>query len=97
MTPTPITIQTQSPRGSFPGAIAQAYYVIDNKKVTLTDRDGNTLHDPEGRDYVKALDKGDNPRQVAALLLRRFRTKMNGSRVTGFDPGPLKYPRLGKI
>lgn len=71
--------------------MAQAFYIIENNKVVLTDRDGNALHDPEGRDYAKALGEGDNPHQVAALLLRRFRTKMSGGHVAGFGPGPLNY------
>jgi hypothetical protein len=91
MAPTPITIQTASPRGSFPGAVAQAYYVVDNNKVALTDRQGNTLHDPEGREYTKELAKDDNPREIAARLLRNFRTKLRGSTPNGFDRGPINF------
>ena len=69
MAPTLIQIQTAEPRGRFPGAVAQAFYIVEKNRVVLTDRDGHELHDPEGRDYARALGEGDNPQQVAALLL----------------------------
>jgi hypothetical protein len=96
MTPTLITIQTAAPRGRFPGAVAQAFFIVENNRVVLTDCDGNVLHDPEGRDYTRALGEGDNPHQVAVLLLRRFRTKIRGGRVAGFEPGPLNYSPVSK-
>jgi hypothetical protein len=90
MTPTLVTIQTVAPRGKSGGTVAQAYYIVKDNRVTLTDRDGITLHDPEGGDYSRTLNEGDNPRQVAGRLLRSFRTKFKGERVRGFD-GPLHY------
>jgi hypothetical protein len=96
MTPTAISIQTAAPKGSFPGAVAAAFFIVENNRVVLTDRNGHALHDPEGRDYAKELNEGDDPRQVAALLLRRFRTKVRGDRVAGFEPGPLRYPPAPK-
>jgi hypothetical protein len=95
--PTHIIIQTSPPGPGLPaGAAAEGFYVVENGKVTLTGRDGFPAHDPEGREYTRELGKDDNPRQVAALLLRNFRTKVRGARVSGFDR-PLVYPRLGKI
>ena len=64
--------------------------------MILTGRTGHTLYDPEGRDYTRALGEGDNPHQVAVLLLRRFHTKMRGGRVAGFEPGPLNYSPVSK-
>jgi hypothetical protein len=96
-TPKPITIQISPPSRALPGgAVSQAYFVEEGGKVTLTDRDGRPVHDPEGRDCSRALAKNDSAHQVAALLLRNFRTKVRGDRVSGFD-GPLTYPKLGKI
>jgi hypothetical protein len=87
-------IQTSPPKGSFPGAVAQAFYTVENNKVILTDRDGNALRDPEGRDYGKTLaETGHNAHETAAILLRRFRTQVRGNRVAGFD-GPLNYPKI---
>ena len=82
---TPITIQTAASRGTFHGACAQAYFVVEDDQVILTDRDGHQLHDPDGRGCAQALTEGDNPRQIAARLLRGFRVKIRGDRVNGFD------------
>jgi hypothetical protein len=96
-TPIPIAIQIAAPSPSLPaGATADAFYVVENNRVILSGRDGHAVHDPEGREYTRELGKGDNPRQIAAQLLRGLRTKVRGDRVSGFD-GPLRYPRLGKI
>jgi hypothetical protein len=95
MTATPklIQIQTAAPRArNDGGAVAIAYYVTDNKKVTLTDRDGNVLHDAEGKDYSRTLAENDSAHQIAALLLRQLKTKVRGDRVAGFDR-PLVYPK----
>ena len=93
MTPQVIYLQTARPKGDFAGAVAQAYFVVKGKQVVLTDSAGNTLHDPEGREYVQEPIGTDTPRETAAKLLRRFRTKMRGDRPSNFDQ-PLKYPRL---
>jgi hypothetical protein len=93
MTPQLITIQTAEPRGKFAGEVAQAYFVIEDDRVILTDRDGHALHDPDGGDYAQTLGEGDNPKQIAARLLRRFRTKFRSDRVRGFDR-PLHYQPL---
>ena len=93
-TPIPITIQTAAPSPGLPaGAVANAFYIVENNRVTLTGRDGYALHDPEGREYTRELGKGDDARQIAAQLLRGFRTKVRGDRVSGFDR-PLVYPKL---
>ena len=76
--------------------MAEAFCVVENNRVILTGRNGLAVHDPEGREYTRELGKDDNARQIAAQLLRGFRTKVRGDRVSGFD-GPLTYPRLGKI
>jgi hypothetical protein len=93
-----VQIQIAAPKGSFEGSVAIAYYVIsdDKTKVTLTDRTGLMLHDAEGKECSRTLAKGDNPHQVAALLLRGFRTKVRGDRVSGFDR-PLNYPRAWRV
>jgi hypothetical protein len=94
MTPKLITVQTAAPRSSFPGAAAQAFYIVDGSRVVLTDRDGAVLRDPEGRDYAQLLGEGDNPHQIAGRLLQRFRTKLRcDDRPHGFD-GPLDYRNL---
>jgi hypothetical protein len=96
-TPIHVAIQIAAPSPGLPaGATAEGFYIVENGKVTLTGRDGFPAHDPEGREYVRELGKNDTPREIAAQLLRAFRTKVRGDRVSGFD-GPLRYPRLGKI
>jgi hypothetical protein len=83
----------RAPSRALPGgAVSQAYFVEEGGKVTLTDRDGRPVHDPEGRDCSRTLAESDNPDQVAALLLRNLRTKVRGDRVAGFDR-PIVYPK----
>jgi hypothetical protein len=92
MIPKPITLQIAAPSRALPGgAVSQAFYVVENNKVTLTSRDGRVLHDPEGRECSRTSGETDDPHQVAALLLRNLRTKVRGDRVAGFDR-PLVYP-----
>lgn len=93
MMPQLITIQTAAPKGDFAGRVAQAYFVVKGKQVALTDSAGNTLHDPEGRECVQEPIGTDTPRETAAKLLKRFRTKLRGDRPSGFDQ-PLRYPPL---
>jgi hypothetical protein len=68
--------------------VANAFFIVENNHVVLTE---HALHDPEGRDYTRELGESDNPRQIAGQLLRRFRTKVRGDRVAGFEAGPLNY------
>ncbi len=93
MTPQLITIQTAAPRGKSPGAVAQAYFVVEDNRVFLADREGHHLHDPDGRDYSRAMGEGDTPKEIAAQLLRRFRIKFRGDRPAGFGR-PLDYGSL---
>jgi hypothetical protein len=96
-TPIHIAIQIAAPSRALPaGATAEGYYVVEDNRVILTGRDGFPAHDPEGREYTRELGKDDNPRQVAALLLRSFRTKVRGDRVNGFDR-PLIYSKAQKV
>ena len=96
-TPKPITIQISAPSRALPGgAVSTAFYVVENNRVALTDRDGRPVHDPEGRECSRALAENDDPHQVAAMLLRGLRTKVRGDRVAGFDR-PLVYQKAQRV
>jgi hypothetical protein len=96
-TPTPITIQTAAPTRALPtGAVASAFFIVENNRVVLTDHNGHALHDPEGRDYTRELGGTDTPREIAGQLFRRFRTKVRGDGVSGFDR-PLVYGKAQRV
>jgi hypothetical protein len=72
MAPTPITIQTAAPSGRFPGAVANAFFIVENNHVVLTE---HALHDPEGRDYTRELGESDNPARLPANYCEGFAPK----------------------
>jgi hypothetical protein len=97
MTPKPVHIQISPPGPGLPGgAISSAFYIVEGGKLTLTDNGSRPLYDFEGKSCTRMLAAGDDPHQQAALLLRGFRSKVRGDRVSGFDR-PLRYPKMGKI
>src|SRR5215469_6589070 len=62
-------IQLRERRGGDPGAIDQGWFIIKDGFVILTDEHDKPLFDAAGR-YEQRLAKGDNPKDIAAVLLR---------------------------
>jgi hypothetical protein len=83
---TKITIETQRPKGSFPGRIEIGHYVIADGAVILTDEKGR----PIGGDGTKRhLGNGD-VRLIACAMLRQRTRSVAKSR--SFNR-PISYPR----
>ena len=84
-------IQLRERRGGDPGAIDQGWFIIKDGFVILTDEHDKPLFDAAGR-YEMKLAKGDNPKDIAAVLLRQWRAENR----SGDDfRRPLKYPPTG--
>jgi hypothetical protein len=54
----------------------------------ITDAAGNALRGDDDRPVTVTLDDASNARLIAASLTK----KRGGSRTTGFERGPLRYP-----
>jgi hypothetical protein len=91
-----IAVQISPPTTSSPqGIIVEGAYIVTDGKVTLTDRDGRPVRDPDGRYHSQKLADGDNPRVIAARLTKKFRSVLRGDRksASGFS-SPLNYPPI---
>jgi hypothetical protein len=81
--PTPTYVYATTSKGGDgdPGAIAEAYYTIEDGVVVLRDRDDKHL-------TSRALLKGGDPAAVARALLREVEKPESFNR-------PIRYPKLG--
>jgi len=69
-----IHVATRNPRNDDdPGECAIVHFVVDNNVVKVTDKDGHMLRYPDGEPCKRALEPGDNPRQIAARIARSHR------------------------
>jgi len=83
-----IHVQTRQPRDEAdPGECAIVHFVVDNNVVKVTDKDGHMLRYPDGEPCKRALEPGDNPRQIAARIARSHRREYGGKAFWG-DIGP---------
>jgi hypothetical protein len=82
-----ITIQTQAPKGSFPGRTETGYYVFVEGSVVLTDEKGR----PIGGDGTKKFIGLDGHHRNVACMLLRQRTR-SIARSRSFNR-PISYPR----
>jgi hypothetical protein len=92
MKPLHVIIQTRAPRGSHPGACEEGFYHMVRDEVTLTTQDGTVILDNRGHKISALVEPGQNPKQVAARLLRS--TLGHGARTSGFG-APIHYPKSG--
>ena len=70
MTPQYIYISMRRPRKDDPtdgGVIEEAWYVVNDGAVQLTDRDGNKVH---GEFVTRPIGPGETAREVAVRMLR---------------------------
>jgi hypothetical protein len=92
--------EVRRPRGTDPGAAVEGRYIVENGVVTLTTQDGIPVRDEYGKLYKHTLVTGDVPKQIAARLTKNFRLKLRGKgggHKAGFEPGPLRYPKIVAI
>jgi hypothetical protein len=81
---------TGSLDGSDPGQIEEAWYVVIDNCVQLTDRDGNKIR---GEFVTRPIGPGETAREVAVRLLR---TRVRGRPARPFNR-PLRYRKDGSI
>jgi hypothetical protein len=73
--------------------VDQGWFIVKDGVVILTGENDKPLFDAGGR-YEQRLAKGDNPKQIAALLFRQWRAENR----SGDDfHRPLNYFDRGKI
>jgi hypothetical protein len=84
-----ITVQLAKPRGSFPGKIAEGYYVVNEDTVTLAESNGVSI---DSYKLSRKLGPGEDARGAACNLLR---SRYSGR--SGDFNRTLVYPPLGRI
>jgi|SRR6516164_10373884 hypothetical protein len=93
-----VFVQTEAPKGNFPGRVVEGKYIVEGDQVTLTNRRGDPVRDAEGRTYTQKLIADDNPKQIAGRLTKKFRNVRCGKDFPprGFS-GPIEYPKSWKV
>jgi hypothetical protein len=88
--------QVTGPKGAHPGSAVEGRYIVENGVVTLTNYDGMPVRDEYGKFYEHTLAAGDIPKQIAARLTKKFRLRLRGKDGgrSGFEHGPLRYPKI---
>ena len=79
------TVEIRRPRGSFPGEIAEGWYVVRDNAVIMTDAGGKPISEAKHH-----FNPGEDARLVACGLIRGRRR--NHTSVTGFHH-KIAYPR----
>jgi hypothetical protein len=89
-----VFVQTEAPKGEFKGRVVEGCYTVDASVLTLTNRHGEPVRDAEGYTYTQKLNAGDNPKQIAGILTKKFAKARRGKNATpkGFG-GPIHYPK----
>jgi len=93
-----VFVQIEAPKPGFEGRVAEGCYILEGGVLTLTNRRGDPVRDTEGQSYTQKLEPGDNAKQIAGLLTKKFRKVRRGNNATpaGFS-GPITYPKTGRI
>jgi hypothetical protein len=79
------------------GAVVMGCYIVDDGHVVMTDAQGEPITDKDHKEYRHKLAPGDNPKSIAARLVRRVRDKERGKRIVGFNGQPIVYPHTNKF
>jgi hypothetical protein len=93
-----VFVQIEPPKGTFEGRAVEGCYTVESNVLSLTNRRGEPVQDAEGKTYTHKLEPGDNPKQIAGLLTKKFRKvrRGNSTPTRGFS-GPIDYPKTGRI
>jgi hypothetical protein len=93
-----VFVQIEPPKGKFEGRVVEGCYTIEGSLLSLTNRHGDPVRDAEGKSYTHKLEPGDNPKQIAGLLTKKFRKARRGNNAAlrGFS-GPINYPKGPKF
>jgi len=88
MKPQTVHITTRRPHDAADaGECAIIYYTANDNVVKVTDKDGHLLRYSDGEPCKRVLGPGDDPRQIAARLGRRYHNQTHGDREKGFWRG----------
>jgi hypothetical protein len=83
-----VRIQTAQPRGDrFPGAVEEAFYVVEDDSVVLTDKRGTPI---DKHRLSRELQPGQDPHSIAAILLRQWKKPKSSD----FNR-KIVYPKIG--
>ena len=93
-----VFVQTEAPKGNFQGRVVEGKYIVEDGVHTLTNRRGDLVRDAEDKSYTQKLNPGDNAKQIAGLLTKKFAKARRGNNAPpgGFG-GPINYPKTGRI
>ena len=93
-----VFVQIEAPKPGFEGRVAEGCYIVERNVLTLTNRRGDPVRDDAGQSYTQKLEPGDNAKQIAGLLTKKFRKVRRGNNATpsGFS-GPITYRKTGRI
>jgi len=91
-----VQVQIERPKGRFEGRVVEGRYIVEDGVLSLTNHDGIPVRDAEGKAYTHKLEPGDNAKQIAGLLTKKFRRVRRGgsSEAPRAFSGPLTYPKL---
>src|SRR5436305_8058087 len=93
-----VFVQTEAPKGSSQGRVVEGKYIVEDGALTLTNRRGDPVSDAEGKTYTQKLNEGDNPKQIAGLLTKKFAKARRGNNAPPRGFGcPINYPKTGRI
>jgi hypothetical protein len=85
MTPTYVFAEITRPSKDSPGAIVEGWYVVDDGKVVMTDRDGRPIVMGSAH-VVQTLKPNDSPHLIAQRLVKQVRERIRK------DDNPFRRP-----
>jgi len=93
-----VFVQIEAPKPGFEGRVAEGCYTVEDGVLALTNRRGDPVRDDAGQSYTQKLEPGDNAKQIAGILTKKFRKVRRGNNATpsGFS-GPITYRKTGRI
>lgn len=94
-----VTVQIKAPKPGFPGQVCHGCYTLADGVVTLTDRDGHPVQDPQGKLYTRKLSPGATVADAdiaGRSLTKEFRLALLGKTASNERfSRPLNYPKRG--
>jgi hypothetical protein len=90
----PVFLQLKRPSGNYPGHVLEGFFDVQDDTVHLVDRNGAAVKDPDGRAYSRKLAANEHPKVIAQRLLRSHYDARGNRSMSGFDRGPIFYPKV---
>jgi hypothetical protein len=91
-----VTVILRNPSGNLDdhGVVTCGFYVLEGKKLIMTDSHGTPLRRNSGDMVVHELKGGEDPETFAGIHSKQFRRQIHGDSKQGCS-GPLPCPRAG--